>query len=279
MDDSQNVYVTGYSWGGLSSLDYATVKYGRSGNEAWVRRYNGAANEEDRATALAVDERGDVYVTGYSTGAGTLRDYLTVKYLSGGDTAWTARYDGPANDRDEASAIAVDHSGNVCVTGFSWDSGTNLDYATVKYLPDGDSDWVRRYNGPDSAGDYAEAIAFDNLGNVYVTGGSDGGETNQDYATVKYLSNGDTAWVLRYDGEASQTDGASAIAADGSGNVYVTGYASGVGTSADYVTIRYTPTQEVPSLSASALLALIALLMGTAAWMIERRRRSAHENR
>jgi hypothetical protein len=279
VDDSQNVYVTGYSWGGLSNLDYATVKYDRSGNEVWVRRYDGAANGEDRAAALAVDDWGDVYVTGYSTGAGTLRDYLTVKYLSNGDTVWIARYDGPANDRDEANAIAADHSGNVCVTGFSWDSGTNLDYATVKYLPNGDIDWVGRYDGPDNAGDYAEAIAVDLSGNVYVTGGSDGGGTGQDCATIKYLPNGDTAWIKRYDGEAGDDDQACAIATDGFGNVYVTGFASGIGTSTDYVTIRYSPTQEIPSLSRYPLLALIALLMGTAVWMIATRRSAVHENK
>jgi hypothetical protein len=54
---------------------------------AWVRRYNGPANGEDKAVALAVDRSGNAYVTGESPGSGTLSDFATIKYLSDGDTA------------------------------------------------------------------------------------------------------------------------------------------------------------------------------------------------
>ncbi len=278
VDDSENVYVTGFSWGGLVSLDYATVKYGPGGNQLWARRYNGASNGEDRATALAVDDWGNVYVTGYSSASGTLRDYLTIRYLPDGDTAWTARYDGPANDRDEAHAVAVDRWGGVCVTGFSWDSPTNLDYATVKYLPNGDTAWVRRYNGPDNDGDCAEAIAVDAWGSFYVTGASSGG-TSQDYVTIKYLPHGDTAWVKRYDGGANGYDQASAIATDGFGNVYVTGCSWGMGTSSDYATIKYIPNPQVPTSHCSGQLALVALLMATALWRLQRKRAAMHSHK
>jgi hypothetical protein len=271
VDDSENVCVTGFSWGGLANLDYATVKYGPEGNQVWARRYNGASNGEDRAAALAVDDGGNVYVTGYSSSSGTLRDYLTIKYLPDGDTAWTARYDGPANDRDEACAVALDHWGNACVTGFSWDSPTNLDYATVKYLPNGDTAWVRRYNGPEDEGDCAEAVAVDAFGSFYVTGASSGG-TSQDYATIEYLPHGDTAWVRRYDGLANGYDQASAIATDGFGNVYVTGCSWGVGTSADYATIKYIPSPQVPSSNCLGQLVLVVLLMIAALWMLQRKR-------
>jgi hypothetical protein len=210
-----------------------------------------------------MDDWGNLYVTGYSSSAGTLRDYVTIKYLPDGDTAWTARYDGPANDRDEACAVVVDPWGAVCVTGFSWDSPTNLDYATVKYLPNGDTAWVRRYNGPDNQGDGAEAIAVDPAGCLYVTGASSSGGS-QDYATVKYLSHGDMAWVRRYDGGANGYDQASAIATDGLGNVYVTGCSWGTGTSADYATIKYVPNPQLPTSGCLGQLALVTLLMAAA---------------
>jgi dienelactone hydrolase len=270
VDSSGNVCVTGFSWGGLTSLDYLTVRYDSSGNLLWSRRYNGPANGEDRASAIAVDDSNNVYVTGYSTGAGTLRDYATIKYRSDGDTAWISRYDGPANDRDQAKALVVDYAGNVYVTGFSWASGTNLDFATIKYLTNGDTGWVRRYNGPINGGDNAEAITVDAFGNVYVTGGSEGSTTSQDYLTIKYYPNGDTAWVRRYDGEANDYDQAAAIAVFDYYNVFVTGHSWGNGTSADYLTIRYGRVQDIPFFTAFGLIALIILLIGTAVFLIGR---------
>jgi hypothetical protein len=101
-----------------------------------------------------------------------------------------ARYDGQINYYDEANAIAVDDMGNIYVTGYSWGSGTNWDYATVKYDPNGIEQWVERYNGPGNGDDDATAIVLDNGGNIYVTGWSDGSGTYHDYATIKYSPTG-----------------------------------------------------------------------------------------
>ena len=232
IDGSGNVYVTGMSMGSGTARDYATVKYNSEGVEQWARRYNGPGNGDDYAYAIAVDDSGNVYVTGVSKGSGTNDDYATVKYNSEGVEQWVARYNGQGDGYDGASAIAVDDSGNVYVTGYDG-SDTSYDYATVKYNSEGVEQWVARYDGPANSWDYAYAIAVD--GNyVYVTGCSGG-----DYATVKYNSEGVEQWVARYDGPANGYDEASAIAADGSGNVYVTGYSDSVGTNHDYATVKY----------------------------------------
>src|SRR6266516_6773880 len=97
----------------------------------------------DGATAIDVDDSGNVYVTGSSTGSGTGSDYATIKYDSLGQEQWVARYNGPGNDADLATGIAIDGSGNVYVTG-----GSAGDYATVKYDSAGQQQWVARYNGP-----------------------------------------------------------------------------------------------------------------------------------
>ncbi|KPL24129.1 MAG: hypothetical protein AMS23_05940 [Bacteroides sp. SM1_62] len=216
VDGSGNVYVTGKSWGSGTDYDYATIKYKPDGDTVWVRRYNGLADSTDEAYAVAVDSSGNVYVTGYSEGTGTNYDYATIKYYPNGDTAWVRRYDGPLNNVDEAMDIAIDDSNNVYVTGYSVGSGTGYDYATIKYKPNGDTAWARRYNGPGNSVDAAHAIIVDDSGNVYVTGESFGSGTDYDYATIKYKPDGDTAWVRRYNGPDNVGDVASAIVLDSS---------------------------------------------------------------
>jgi hypothetical protein len=238
VDDSGNVYVTGNSFEFL--LDYATIKYDTDGVEQWVARYNGPWNSNDEAIALAVDDSGNVYVTGQSYGLGTLWDYATIKYDTDGDTLWVTLYNGPVNGGDGAAAIAVDDSGNAYVTGESDTGGaTFCDYATIKYNTDGDTLWVARYHGQGGVADYANAIDLDNSGNVYVTGESPGIGTDGDYGTIKYDPDGTELWVALYNGPGNGYDGAYSLAVDDSGNVYVTGESYGIGTYADYATIKY----------------------------------------
>ena len=208
--------------------------------EQWVARYNGPDNYDDEAYAIALDNAGNVYVTGVSYGSGTFYDYATVKYDSLGVQKWVARYNGPGNDYDMANAIALDNAGNVYVVGESM--GPGLDYATVKYNSSGVEQWVVRYNCSGSSSDGANAIALDNAGNVYVTGWSFGSGTSSDYATVKYNSSGVEQWVKRYDGSANLYDEAYAIAVDNAGNICVTGRSEAWVTYSDYVTIKYDST-------------------------------------
>ncbi len=140
---------------------------------------------------------------------------------------WVQRYNGTGNLSDGANSIAVDGSGNVYVTGSSTGSGTDFDYATLKYNSSGILQWLKRYNGPINSSDYANSIALDGSGNVYVTGQSPGSGLSYDYTTIKYNSSGDSVWVKRYNGPANSTDNANSIALDGSGNVFVTGQSEG----------------------------------------------------
>jgi uncharacterized delta-60 repeat protein len=211
--------------------------------EEWIALYNGGYGF-DVAWGMAVDSSGNIYVTGSSVGQGPCNfycnDYATVKYNALGTQQWVARYNGPANDDDHPAAIALDGPGNVYVTGAS--IGTtwpDYDYATVKYDNSGQQQWVARYSGPGNDMDFANAIAVDASGNVYVTGSSRGSGTGFDYATVKYDSSGQQLWVARYNGPGNGDDEAYGIAVDASGDVYVTGYSGGSDTGNDYATIKY----------------------------------------
>ena len=71
------------------------------------------------------------------------------KNSSGVDTAWIRHY-GSGLDRSKSfpTAVVVDAFGNAYVTGYSSGSIGYKDYATIKYNSNGDTLWVRRYNGP-----------------------------------------------------------------------------------------------------------------------------------
>ena len=198
VDERGNTYVTGSSASGIGTnydilKDYATLKYNPNGNLIWEQRYNGPSNTNDAATALAVDNQGNVYVTGNSEGNGTGADYATVKYDRNGTLLWEQRYNGLGNQYDSPSALAVDSHGNVYVTGVICPSvdltggWCPTDYATLKYASNGTLLWEQRYHGPgNSLFNGASAITVDRQGNVYVTGLSEDSNNNPDYVTIKY---------------------------------------------------------------------------------------------
>ncbi len=232
-----------FLFGGMFAAPRAQAQ---GGIPLWTNRYSDTATGIATARAVAVDGNGNVFVTGVSIGSGTNVNYVTIKYSSAGVPLWTNRYDGPGNGSDEPTSIAVDSSGNVVVTGISDHSGyssdhTNYDYATIKYSNAGVPLWTNRYNGPANSFDWPSSIAVDGSGNVFVTGGSDssGVRTNSDYVTIKYSSAGVPLWTNRYNGPADDPDWATAVAVDGSGNVFVTGESTGIGGYSDYATIKY----------------------------------------
>ena len=238
VDGSGNVFVTGYSDGAGSGKDFATLAFSSSGVGLWTNRFNGPGNSNDLAQAIAVDGNGNVFVTGYSTNNSTGYDYVTLAYSGSGVPLWTNVYDGPASGNDYALATAVDTNGNVFVTGYSTNSSSGYDYATIAYANDGTPLWTNRYDGPAHGNDFAQAIALDRNGNVFVAGYSLGSGTGNDYATVAYSGAGVPLWTNRYSSSGNNEDHAVAVATDAIGNVFVTGYATFSGV-AGYTTIAY----------------------------------------
>jgi hypothetical protein len=179
-----------------AALFAAMANYGHAAvTEAWAQNYNGPGNGEDGVNAVVVDKSGNVFVTGFSAGAGSGFDYYTAKY-SGLDSSllWERRYNGPSNLNDYARSLALDSHGDVIVTGSS-QSGIRpssspeiLDYLTLKYSSaDGALLWEQRYarEGHSYFG-IASSVVVDGNDDVIVTGFS---------GVLKYAStNGALLW-------------------------------------------------------------------------------------
>jgi hypothetical protein len=239
LDNSGNVYISGTSRGSGTEDDFCTIKYNSSGVQQWVRRYNGPASFSDNAMCMVIDIAGNVYISGYSIGIGTSSDYCTIKYNSSGVQQWVQRYNGPGNDDDNVYSMDIDISGNIYVTGTTYSSSSSSDFCTIKYNPSGVQQWVKIYNGTANGTDRPNSITVDDSDNVYVTGCSGGNTSTLDYCTIKYNSSGTQQWVKKYNGPGNDADEAYSAAVDVSGNVYVTGSSSGIGTGQDYCTVKY----------------------------------------
>jgi uncharacterized delta-60 repeat protein len=240
-DQAGNVLVAGLTDEGNTGQDLLVIKYSTLGTPLWTNRYNGVANANDYASAMAVDGNDNVFVAGCSMAVNGYFDFVTIAYSSAGVPIWTNRYNGPGDLNDQASAATVDGNGNVFVSGVSW-SGISYDYVTIKYSGAGAPIWTNRYNGIGNGNDGVRAMTVDGSGNVFVTGQSIGlgGSSDNDYVTIKYSNTGLPLWTNRFSGP-NITDIATAITVDSSGNVIVTGYSSGVSNSGnDYLTIKYT---------------------------------------
>lgn len=247
IDNNNNIYVTGYSHYTSAGNDYITIKYTLNGAQIWAKTYGGKS--DDKASAIAIDASGNIYVTGNTNG-----NYGTVKYDPSGELQWDAKYNSPTGGVDNANAICIDNFGNIFVTGQSTGSGTGFDYATVKYNPMGVELWNIRYNGQGSSSDNAVSICTDELGSVYVTGNSWNGN-NDDITTIKYNPAGSELWIAHYNGPGNQVDKGVAMHVDEKGNVFVTGMSIGTATQYDIAAVKYSQNgpEAIPSLSSPAL--------------------------
>jgi outer membrane protein assembly factor BamB len=242
--DGSRVFVTGSSQGAMFD-DYATIAYeAATGAALWTRRFNGPANTNDAPSSIVLTPDGSkVIVTGAIGTETSSSNYGTVAYdASTGATVWVRWYDGPGDDLDSPTSIAISADGaSVFVTGFSYGVTSASDYATVAYdASTGASLWTRRYNGPANDADVAASLATTFDGKVLVTGTSFGAASSDDYATIAYdASTGMPLWARRYNGPGNGGDGANSVDTSIDGKAFVTGSSIGVGTSGDYATIGY----------------------------------------
>ncbi len=122
--------------------------------------------------------------------------------------AWVARYNNgiPAGNH-QALKIALDTNGNIYICGFSQNANSNLDYAILKYAPNGNLLWAARLDSTNVSQARPAGFALDPGGNALVTGNA---------GTAKVDVAGNQLWFAPYAG--------LAVAADLNSNVIVTGF-------------------------------------------------------
>lgn len=108
-----------------NQTDYLTLCFGSDSLNTlrWVNRFNGAGNGEDVLTAVAKDNDGNVFVSGYSfNGINNNFDYASMKYSkTDGHNLWNpavAYFDNQGGN-DKASSIKVGSNNLVYIAGES----------------------------------------------------------------------------------------------------------------------------------------------------------------
>jgi gliding motility-associated-like protein len=270
IDGAGNVYATGWFVDdqslGLFDItsqghsDAFIIKLDQDGNLLWVNTIGGVEYEEGKG--VAVDNSGNVYITGFFTGAnvnfGSLtlsglddsQDIFVAKLDTDGNFLWAKNMGGDSND--EGTGIAT-RSGNVYVTGsffsptsssiefgpFFLSSEGDYDIFVCSLDEDGNFDWAKSMGGPSD--DYGYGIAVDGDGNVYTTGSFQGTVdfnpassaffpltvtgSPEDIFVSKLDVSGDFVWAKSFGGSDADSNGIGySVATNTSGDVYVAGY-------------------------------------------------------
>jgi hypothetical protein len=176
--------------------------------QEWVRIYNSPGNLADLAGGVAVDDAGNIYVSGYS-GLSNF-NYNLIKYNPDGEIIWIRTYDYNSFN-DMCYAIILDNEGNIYVTGESKSTSQNADIATIKYDSSGTQLWVQRYSGGSNF-ELANQLGVDDNNNIYV-----GGRSGDNNIIIKYNSSGAQQWTKPIDGDIRD------MTVDQNGNVYLAG--------------------------------------------------------
>jgi hypothetical protein len=229
VDSLGNNFVTGWTGGSLGgpnagSTDAFVSNYNPSGALQWTKQIGTTA--DDRASGLAADGLGNVYVTGTTSGAlggpltGSINAFL-FKFDSAGNQLWARQ--SSFSQFSSGYAVTSDALGNVFITGT-----TVFDTFVSKYDSAGNFQWNQIFGS--AAYDEGSALVADGLGNVYVTGETRGNlaATNlgfSDAYLTKLNSAGAIVWTKQFG--TTGNDVSRGITIDNTGAIYIAGGTDG----------------------------------------------------
>ena len=203
-----------------------------------------------------MDGSGSAFVTGrfdgsVDFGGGPLTtagadDIFLAKFDAAGNHLWSKRFGDGSGELGES--VAVDNAGNVFLTGYfggSVDFGGgpltsagSLDTFLAKFDAAGNQLWSTGFGAPDNQ--IGQSVAVDSAGNAFLTGffggsvdfggGSLTSAGGNDVFVARFDASGNHVWSKRFGVANDQV--ALSVAADGSGNAFLTGYFDGLWISA-----------------------------------------------
>ncbi len=259
VDAAGNQYVTGYFAGGTVTLGGVTLtgigpqdafvaKLDPFGNAIWLRGIGGTA-AMTFGTSIAVDDSGNIYLSGYFNGSDLTTPVLS---LRGNEDAFAAKLDvsgniiwarnfGGGGAWAEGQSVATDGIGNVFLTGQFRSANMaapplaimgDSDAFVIKLDATGTTIWTGHFGG-NGARVYGQAIAVDGLGNAYVGGYLTANLTappltkigDLDAFAIKLDASGAVIWAANFGGSGATAIGTS-IAVDAASHVVLGGYFS-----------------------------------------------------
>jgi hypothetical protein len=235
-DGAGGVYICGFTAGGLSgpsagNFDTWLARYDGAGNQIWIRQFGTTAN--DGAYGVTPDGVGGCFVCGGTGGPGfgTTSDCWLARFDGAGNQTWIQQFGTTASEG--ATAVAHDGAGGVYVSG-NTDGSLGGPYMgsedawIAHYDVAGTQSWIRQLGTTQL--DRAHSLAPDGVGGVYIgghTAGSLGGPSSgfPDAWFAQYNGVGDQIWIRQIG--TAESDWALALAPDGAGGMYVTGFTLG----------------------------------------------------
>ncbi|MDD2804048.1 MAG: hypothetical protein PHV33_00710 [Elusimicrobiales bacterium] len=229
-DGQNNVYVTGYSNDGASDNFY-TIKYSPALVQLSTADYE--SGDQDQAFAMAFNGS-DLIVAGLTKAGGTNNNVRLVRYDKELNyLPPSVSFDSGGDDR--AVGVAVDSEGNIIV---AVRQATTADMLTLKY----DSTLTTLISSAVYAGGTPTGVAVDSADNVILTGYT-GLAGAADFFTIKYDAALNAVSTAAYNGAASNTDQANAVAVDADDNLVVAGQAST--SDFDYFIVKYNASPQL----------------------------------